>query len=86
MTDQELKNAAYNLLDDAGYGADDKTMEITSATLAHVAATQTDKAETDRDIDMPHAVWRDVQWHGKGTPRGTLTVLDFGDRRVINFI
>ncbi len=85
MNDQELLAAAETILDEAGLGVSLKTLQVTVATLSDLANEQADKGRTDRDINVPHMIWGNVQFDGKGTPRGTLAVLDFGDRRVVNF-
>lgn len=85
MNDQEMLAAAETMLENAGFGVSSKTMQPTSETLGDFARQQADKHRVDRDIAVPHMIWDDVQFNGKGTPRGTLAVLDFGACRVVNF-
>lgn len=80
----DIREQAETILDDAGYGVSQKTIANTHETLADFIAVW-GEGSTDRDIELPHRVWKDVQKNGKNTARGTLIVLDFGDIRIANF-
>ena len=87
MTTDEITDArgqAYTILDDAGYGVTDYTLVSTSETLKDFADVRGEGTQ-DRNIDVPHRVWQDIQQNGPGTARGTLVVLDFGTLRIANF-
>lgn len=79
-----ITQQAEEIIEAAGHGVSAKTLTTTRDTIEQFAAAW-GAGKTDPDIDMPHRVWHDVQIGGKGTPRGTLVVLDFGDWRVANF-
>lgn len=84
-TIDDIRERACELLDDAGFGFGDDTIAITRETIDDFVAVWGAGVQ-DRDLDgTPHRVWRNVQPGGKGTPRGTLVVMDFGDYRVANF-
>lgn len=81
----DLRDRAYQMIEDAGFGVSEKTMATTSDTLADFIAVW-GEGKQDRDLStVRHRVWRDIQKNGKGTERGTLVVLDFGDIRVASF-
>lgn len=86
MTDNELLALAETIIEDGGMCPN--RPQIIRATIDEIERDSdciVNKRETTCMIEMPHAVWSNVQWNGKGTERGTLVVLDFGDRRVLNF-
>lgn len=84
-TDSQVwRDVAYELIDDAGYAVSESTLATTRDTITDFQDTWGPGTE-DPSISRRHRVWRDIQKNGKGTPRGTLIVIDFGDMRVANF-
>ena len=87
MTTDEItavREQAYEMIDNAGFGVSEKTITTTSEPIENFTAVWGD-GKTDRDIALPHRVWRDIQKNGPRTARGTLIVIDFGSVRVASF-
>jgi hypothetical protein len=80
----DLREQAEQIFDAAGYGTSQDTIANTRETIADFQAVW-GEGKVDRDIELPNRVWHDVQKNGKGTGRGTLVVIDFGEIRIANF-